>query len=90
MQVIRTGSLGQSRSQAASLPDRCCDVVLGPVACLVVLLIGQQMLGQFGPSQCGADDAVASQADLQALPVHRAATQGKRIQIPLKPEDFQF
>jgi hypothetical protein len=45
------------------------DVVLGAVARLM-MLVGQQVLGPFGPPHGGAHDAVTPQAHLQAVPSH--------------------
>src|SRR5262249_57507498 len=67
---VGPGGLGQGGGQAAAGADRGGDVVLDPVARLVVL-VGQQVLRYLDLADGGADDAVASQAFSQAIPVHR-------------------
>ena len=71
LQVLGAGRLSQGGPQAAALGHGGGDVVLGAVARLMVL-VGQQVLGHLGPPHGRAHDAVASQADLQAIPVHGA------------------
>src|SRR5205807_10672918 len=62
---------------AAALPDGGGAVALRPVARLVVL-VGQQVRGQPGVAGGGADDAVAPQAGVQAIPVQGALAEDAR------------
>src|SRR6266536_3454682 len=76
-QVVGAGGLGQRRTQATARADGRGDVVLVAVAWLMVL-VGQQVLGQQHAANGRADDTVAPQPDCDAIPEHGVLAEDAR------------
>ena len=74
LQVVGPRRQGRLRSQDASAADGRGDVDLLAVERLV-MLVGQQVLGQLRLADGGPHDAASAQPALQAIPGHRVAAE---------------